>query len=207
MKDIDLIHEYNVSIESREIFLIPDDEIEQKTAANFIKNLRVLECKKAPIVVHLNSIGGDRIAGMAIYDALINSICPIIIIGSGIVASAASIILQAATPGYRIITKNCELGIHEGAVSLESNPKSAISQIDANNRIVNNMYDIYVAACSHGEFFKEDKPPKIKSYLKRKLSIKEDWYLDSIESVYYGFADAILGDKDYETIDKIKSYL
>jgi ATP-dependent protease ClpP protease subunit len=202
-----LIHDYNISVETREIFLIPNDEIDQSVAANFLKNLRILEQKKSPIIIHLNSVGGDRVAGMSIYDFIKNSSCPIIIICSGICASAASIILQAATPGYRVITPNCEMGIHEGSVTLESNPKSAISQIEANNRIVNNMYDIYANACKAGEYFKDDKPPKIKSYLKRKLSIKEDWFLDAKESVYYGFADGILGTSEYETIDKIKSYL
>lgn len=69
------------------------------------------------------------------------------------------------------------------------------------------MYEIYSNACKSGEFFKEDKVPKIKSYIKRKLSIKEDWILDSSQSVYYGFADAVLGSKHYETLDKIRGYL
>jgi ATP-dependent protease ClpP protease subunit len=207
MKDINLVHDYNLSVESREIFLFPEDEIDNEVAANFIKNMRILSFKKDPIIIHLNSVGGDRVAGMSMYDYIIGAGCPTIIICSGICASAASIILQAATPGYRVITPNCEMGIHEGSVTLESNPKAAISQIEANNRIVNNMYDIYANACKNGEYFKDDKIPKIKSYLKRKLSVKEDWYLDPAESVYYGFADSILGNKDYETIEKIRGYL
>ena len=33
---------------------------------------------------------------------------------------------------------------------------------------------------------------------------KGDWWLGAEESVYYGFADGILGQKEYETIAQIR---
>lgn len=198
----------NLFEDTREIFFIDEDEISEKHLSDFLKSVRILEKTNKPIVMHLCSVGGDRVVSGGIYDIIYQSKCPFIIIGYGLVASSASIIFQAAADkGYRILTPNCSMIVHEGLISLENNPKSAMSQIEENNRLVNLMYEIYSNACKSGEFFKEDKVPKIKSYIKRKLSIKEDWILDSSQSVYYGFADAVLGSKDYETLDKIRGYL
>jgi len=37
------------------------------------------------------------------------------------------------------------------------------------------------------------------------LDNKSDWILDAEESVYYGFADGVLGDRKFTTIEKLKS--
>lgn len=206
--DVPLLHEYNISYDSRELFLITDDEINATLAGQFLKNLRILEHSNKPIIIHQFNVGGDWSAGMAIYDAILHSPCKFVFVCYGYAASMGSVIPQAvANKGYRITLPNCEWLIHEGEISLESNSRSATSQIEQNTRVLNKMYEIYAGVCQNGEFFQGDKLPKIKSYLKRKLSSKEDWWLTGQEAVHYGFADAVLGSKDYETIDKIKGYL
>ena len=97
----DELHRYGLLRESREIFLNSalentdgDPGVDYRMATTFIKNLRLLELDSGdkPIIIHQNSIGGDWCDGMAIFDAIQHSICPIIVITHGIAASMGSII-------------------------------------------------------------------------------------------------------------------
>lgn len=206
--EIILLHESGISIESRELYLY--DEINSDTAMNFIKNMRLLGARSnKPIVIHQYSVGGDWSAGMAIYDMIFFSLSPVVFVTHGCAASMGSIIPQAVKPGkgYRITCPNCDWLIHEGHVSMEHTNRAAISYVEANNRSTSKMYDIYTDVCRGAEYFKDEKESKIRAFLKRKLSSKEDWWISSEEAVQYGFADAVLGSKDYETIEKIKAYL
>ena len=54
-----------------------------------------------------------------------------------------------------------------------------------------------------GEFFKGKKQSQVKSYIKRKLESKEDWWMSSEDSIKYGFCDHVVGEKGLETVDKI----
>ena len=42
------------------------------------------------------------------------------------------------------------------------------------------------------------------AYINRKIRDKSDWYLSAEEAVDYGFADGILGEKGFETMEKIR---
>ena len=59
------------------------------------------------------------------------------------------------------------------------------------------MLDIYAKRCVKGKFFKEKytKPDdtKIKNFLAKKLK-DGDWYMNSHDAVYYGFADKVIED-------------
>ena len=65
------------------------------------------------------------------------------------------------------------------------------------------MYDIYVSACKKGSAFKGKKPVEIKSILKRRLNVKEDWILDGERAVEYGFADVLFGKGQNSSIENI----
>ena len=206
--EVQLMHEFGVSLEAREIYL--HDEIDSTVAMNFIKNMRALDARsQKPIVIHQYSVGGDWSAGMAVYDTIFFSCSPIVFISHGCAASMGSVIPQAVRPGkgYRITNPNCDWLIHEGSISMEHTNRAANSYAEANKLATEKMYNIYSGVCTRGEHFKGDKESKIKAFLKRKLSSKEDWWISSVEAVYYGFTDAILGSNEYETIEKIKGYL
>ena len=72
------LHNYGANIDTREIFLhnyySSDDDnpgVEYKMSNNFLKNIRALEIKSdRPIVIHMQSVGGEWSDGMAIYDAI-----------------------------------------------------------------------------------------------------------------------------------------
>ncbi len=206
-EEINNIHEFDVSFTNREVFLF-EEEITPIVASKFVKNLKILENKKDPIIIHQFTNGGDTDSGMAMYDAIKCSPCTFIFLCYGIAASMGSIIPQAAhKKGFRITMPNCNWLIHEGYLSVENNKRAVKAYIKSSSVFTDKMYEIYTNVCYGSEFFSSDTKAKVKSYIKRKLSYEEDWWLTPEQSVYYGFSDAIFGSKDYENIEKIKGYL
>lgn len=206
-EEISNVHEFDISVSSREIFLF-EDEINPTVASRFIKNLKILESKKDPIIIHQFTNGGDTDSGMAMYDSIRSSPCNFIFLCYGIAASMGSIIPQSVHgKGYRVTMPNCNWLIHEGYISIENNKRAVKAYIKSSSVFTEKMYEIYTDVCKNSEFFNLDTKAKVKSYIKRKLSYEEDWWLTPEQAVYYGFSDGILGNKDFETIEKIKGYL
>ena len=195
---------------TREMFLLPleseDSEIITKTATHFLKNLRLLEAEsKNPIVLHSFSLGGDWYDGMVIYDAIKYSACKFVIISYGIAASMASLLPQAVFPqGKRITMPICDWMIHEGYTATQGTYRQVLSGAQWDTILRSRTYQMYTEPCMQtGEFFKDKKQSQVKSYIKRKLESKEDWWMSSEDSIKYGFCDHIVGEKGMETVDKI----
>jgi ATP-dependent protease ClpP protease subunit len=66
------------------------------------------------------------------------------------------------------------------------------------------MMTIYAERCVEGKFFKSKKysVDKVKKYLYSKLK-SGDWYLTPEEAVHYGFADGVLGDRQYASLESL----
>jgi len=121
------VHNYDVNLATREIYLHshysasgPDEEsgVEFRMATTFVKNLHVLDlASREPILVHLQSPGGDWGHGMAIFDAIHATKSPVVILAHGEVSSMSGIIFQAAA--RRIMMPSCEMMIHRGFLSLD----------------------------------------------------------------------------------------
>ena len=100
-------------LETRQILL--SGEVNKDLAEKIIKNLFVLEAmsKTKPIYLYIDSPGGDVDAGFAIFD-VIRFIQPeVIAIGTGLIASAASLILLAAKEENRFGLPNSHYLIHQ----------------------------------------------------------------------------------------------
>ncbi len=212
LDEINLIHDYGICLSTRSIYLKNDEEFDSingETLISFLKNLSILEAKsKDPIIIYQYSLGGEWGIGMGVYDAIINSPCKFIYVCYGYAASMGSVMPQAVyNKGYRLIAKNCSFMIHEGTVSIDGTNKSALSTIESNNYVTQIMYEVYTNVCTTGNFFKDYKKSHIKTYLKRKLNSKEDWWINSSDAVNYGFMDGILGEDGFtipELIKKLK---
>ena len=208
-------HNYGTSIKTREIFLHnyfgADNEnpgVEYKMSNVFIKNLRALDTdNNKGIVVHMHSVGGEWSDGMAIFDAISNSPSYISIIAYAQAESMSSIIFQAADA--RIITENSYFMPHYGSTDAHGDYLNVQNWVNYEKHICEVMFNIYANRCYKGKYFKEkygggkESIPKVKSWLKRKLK-DGDWYINAEESVYYGFADGVLGDRKYPSISSIK---
>lgn len=209
---IETFHDFNILLDSREIFIhgydIDDSGTDHRTATTFIKNLRILERSSEPIIIHSYNIGGEWSSGMAIFDAIKQSPCSFLFICHGIAASMGSIIPQAVLgKGYRISMPQTDWLVHEGNLMLDGIHTQVSSNLSYMNINKETMYNIYCDSCINGAFFEGYSRSKVKAYLKRKIREKTDWCIGSKEALELGFIDGIFGEKKFETIDKIKSYL
>jgi ATP-dependent protease ClpP protease subunit len=212
---VDEMHRFNILLESREIFLhayidnVEDDPgVEYRMANNFLKNIKLLEHmdSKKPIIVHQHSVGGSWTEGMMVYDAIQTCLAPVIIITHGIAASMGSIVPQSAD--LRVTMPNCWWLIHDGYSDISGLVRrQAKAWHDWENKLEEQMMDIYLNVCSESELFKNKKPSQIKYFIKKKLERNEDWWLSGEESLNYGFSDAVYGSKGYENLEEVKKHV
>lgn len=206
------LHDYGIDILNREIYLhsfINSDEnedgVDYRVAIIFEKNIRYLNLLSTdPILIHMHLPGGVWGDCMGIYDTMKLSKSKTIIIAYGSVESASSIILQAAD--LRILMPNTNVLIHYGSISVDNDHKAALSWVQWSEKETKKMLDIFTDKCYNSKLSKERvwKKNNVKKYISSQLSQKSDWFLNADEAVYNGFADGILGQTPYSTIENIK---
>lgn len=100
-------------LKTRQILL--SGEINKESAENFNKQLLIMESnnRELPVYVYIDSPGGDVSAGFAIYDMIRFVSCPVILIGNGLIASAAALILLSVPTERRVGLPDSEYLIHQ----------------------------------------------------------------------------------------------
>jgi ATP-dependent protease ClpP protease subunit len=102
---------------------------------------------------------------------------------------------------------NAYFMLHYGSLDCTGDHLSAQNYAKLDKKNTETMLDIYADWCQKSKYFKEHytEPTfeKVKNYLKRKLK-DGDWYLDSHEAVYYGFADLVLDTRKFNSINSLK---
>ena len=94
--------------------------IETSMYTEFSNHLRILENQsKAPVIIDLLSEGGDVHSAFAIYDRLQESSVKFHVIGRGLVASAAVLILVGGDKRY--LSKNAWVMVHEESGEFSGN--------------------------------------------------------------------------------------
>lgn len=199
MNDLDDIHDNNINVKDRIIYLHQidqEDSISYKTVPSLIKNLDYLNgIGKGSIVIKLLSAdGGDVSHGISAYSAIKNSKCKVNIECYGLTASCSTIILQAGD--IRSISSEGSFMIHFGSISLSSDVNTAQSILVSNTLWKNQLLNIYAKRCVEGKFFKDRKYSinRVRNYLSTKIKNHGDVYFkDAEEVVSYGLADRVIG--------------
>ena len=112
--------QYDKLLKTRSLFL--SGEINKDSADKLIKDLVVLESENNdPVRIFINSPGGDVDAGFAIYDMVRFVACPVIMIGMGLVASAAALVLLAVPAERRVGLPNSSYLIHQPLSEMRGN--------------------------------------------------------------------------------------
>lgn len=112
--------QYDKLLKTRSLLLT--GEINMEMADKFIKDLLVLDAEsQEPIKIYINSPGGDVNSGFAIYDMIRFVSSPVTLIGMGLVASAASLILLAVPAERRIGFENSSYLIHQPLSEMKGN--------------------------------------------------------------------------------------
>ena len=112
--------QYDKLLRTRSLLLT--GEINKEMADKLIKDLLVLEAEsQEPVKLDINSPGGDVDSGFAIYDMIRFVSCPVTIIGMGLVASAAALVLLAVPLERRIGLPNSSYLIHQPLSEMKGN--------------------------------------------------------------------------------------
>ena len=105
-------------LQTRSIML--SGEIDKESAEKVIKQMLVLEAESDdPIRVFINSPGGDVDAGFAIYDMARFIKNEVYMIGMGLIASAATLVLLAVPAERRLGLPNSSYLIHQPMSRME----------------------------------------------------------------------------------------
>lgn len=163
----------DVLVGSREIFAFGEiDDDFAKRLTRDICHLRSL--KKDPITIYLSSPGGDVGHGLGLYDFVHSLEFHVTIIGLGEVASAATILLQAAD--RRILTNNSVMMLHGLSIGTEDTLHNVETFLKASKISQERMLDIYSRRCSL-------TVPQLRNKLQK------DWYMTSDQALELGFID------------------
>ena len=112
--------QYDRLLKTRSLLL--SGEVNKDSADRLIKDMIVLESERSdPIWIFINSPGGDVDAGFAIYDMARFVSCPVYMVGMGLVASAAALILLAVPAERRIGLPNSSYLIHQPLSEMRGN--------------------------------------------------------------------------------------
>ena len=112
--------QYDRLLKTRSLFL--SGEVNKDSADRLIKDLIVLESESNdPVRIFINSPGGAVDAGFAIYDMIRFVSCPVTMVGMGLVASAAALILLAVPAERRVGLPNSSYLIHQPLSQMRGN--------------------------------------------------------------------------------------
>lgn len=100
-------------LKTRQVIL--SGEINKDLAEKIVRQLLVLEADDAEktIYMYIDSPGGDVDAGFAIFDAIRFISCPVVLVGMGLIASAATLVLLAVPKENRVGLPNSRYLIHQ----------------------------------------------------------------------------------------------
>jgi ATP-dependent protease ClpP protease subunit len=214
--DTDLynIHSFGLDIKNREIFLhsyideVEEGGVEYRVAVTFEKNIRYLNgLSNDTILIHMHLPGGMWSDCLGIYDSITYSKAKTIILAYGSVESASSVLLQSSN--LRILMPNTNLLIHYGSFSInEEHSKAVASSVQWNEQECDKMVDIFTDKCMSSNIAKTKnwKRMMARKHIVSQLANKCDWILNANEAVEYGFADGVLGSKQFPSLEHLKSY-
>ena len=100
-------------LKTRQIIL--SGEVNKELAEKIVKQLFIMEAdsNEKPVYIYIDSPGGDVDSGFAIFDAIRFISCPVYIVGIGLIASAAALILLSVPKENRFGFENSRYLIHQ----------------------------------------------------------------------------------------------
>ncbi len=139
------------------------------------------ENSKEDIQIYIQSPGGSVAAGLAIYDAMQYIKPNIVTIGMGMVASMASVLLAAGTPGKRFVLPHARVMIHQ--VRMGGLPRMTATELMIENTEMQKNKELLngLLAKHTGKSIKEVT----------KDTEMDNW-MSSEEALKYGLVDKVL---------------
>lgn len=169
-------------LKTRQILL--SGEINKDLAEKFNKQLLLLEADSDdPVYVYIDSPGGDVSAGFAIYDMIRFVKCPVVLIGNGLIASAAALILLAVDKKRRVGFANSEYLIHQPMSGMRGTCSDI--QIHAEN-----------LAKTKAKINKIISEATGKDLATVEKDTDRDYWLNAEEAIAYGLISKVISNRD-----------
>ncbi len=156
-------------------------EIDNDSSTNAVQQLLYLQLEdpKKPITLYINSPGGSIVDGMAIYDTIKRSSCPVHARVVGMAASMGAVILSGCTKGERSILPHGEVLLHQPLGGARG--QATDIEISANRIIKMKRMLLTILAENTGH-----------PYEKLVEDCDRDYWLDADEAKAYGIIDKVL---------------
>ena len=156
-------------------------EVDSDSSNLLVQQLTYLakEDAKKPITLFINSPGGSIVDGMAVYDTIRRSSCPVHAVVSGMAASMGAVILSGCTKGERAIMPHGEVLLHQPLGGARG--QATDIEISANRILKMKKTLLTLLAENTGHPFE-----------KLAEDCDRDYWLDAADAVAYGICDKIL---------------
>lgn len=169
-------------IKTRQIIL--SGEINKDLAEKIVRQLLVLEAddSEKPVYVYIDSPGGDVDAGFAIFDMIRFVSCPVFLIGMGLIASAAALILIAVDKEHRLALPNSRYLIHQpssGMRGVATDIEIHAKEMERTKAVLNKIISEQTG----------------KSFEQVCADTNRDYWLNSNEAVEYGLVSKIVNSR------------
>ena len=169
-------------LKTRQILL--SGEVNKELADKVVKQLLLLEADdaKKTIYMYIDSPGGDVDAGFAIFDMIRFVSCPVVLVGMGLIASAAALILLAVEKEHRLALPNSRYLIHQPmsgmrgvATDIEIHAKEMAKTKESINRIISEQTG--------------------KPFEQVEKDTDRDYWLSAAEAIEYGLVSKIVASR------------
>ena len=169
-------------LKTRQIILT--GEINKELADSIVRQLLILDSEdgKSPIYMYIDSPGGDVDAGFAIFDMIRFINAPVYLIGMGLIASAATLVLLAVDKEFRIGLPNSRYLIHQ--------PLGGMRGVATDIEIY--AKDMEKIRAKLNSLIAEQTGTSLEQVTK---DTERDFWLDSDEAVKYGLISKIIAKK------------
>ena len=170
-------------LKTRQIILT--GEINKELVDSIVRQLLILdsEDEKTPIYMYIDSPGGDVDAGFAIFDMIRFINAPVYLIGMGLIASAATLVLLSVDKEFRIGLPNSRYLIHQ--------PLGGMRGVATDIEIY--AKDMEKIRAKLNSLIAEQTGTSLEQVTK---DTERDFWLDSDEAVKYGLISKIIKKKN-----------
>ena len=132
--------------------------------------------------LHISSVGGNLFEALTIYSTLKQRSGVVSVVVDGLAASAASVIMLAASPDRLFVAENSTVMIHDALSMTVGNERDHQDAAAVLGRESDNIAGIYAARSGRPRADMRD------------LMRAETWFVGGAEAVAAGLADAVLPD-------------
>ena len=165
-------------LKTRQIIL--SGEINKELADSIVRQFLILDSEQTkPIYMYIDSPGGDVDAGFAIYDIIRFVKSPVYLIGMGLIASAATLVLLAVDKENRLGLPNSRYLIHQ--------PLGGMRGVATDIEIY--AKDMEKIRAKLNKIISDATGTKLEQVTK---DTDRDFWLDADESVKYGLISKIV---------------